>query len=50
MAMADQYLYFGNLYRNERQDRIPNFIGLALVPQLEREIRHDMHRPATFRR
>ena len=37
----DQYLYFGSLGPHERQYQVPNFIGLALEPQHDREIRHD---------
>lgn len=37
----EQYLYFGNLGRAERQFQIPNFVGLALVPSHDREIKHN---------
>jgi SAM-dependent methyltransferase len=37
----EQYLYFGSLGLHERQYQVPNFIGLALEPQHDREIRHD---------
>lgn len=37
----EQYLYFGSLGPHERQYQVPNFIGLALEPAHEREIRHD---------
>lgn len=35
------YLYFGNLGKNERQYGVKNFVGLALHPSHDREIRHD---------
>lgn len=37
----EQYLYFGSLGLHERQYQVPNFIGLALEPAHEREMRHD---------
>lgn len=37
----EQYLYFGSLGLHERQYQVPNFIGLALEPKHDREIRHD---------
>lgn len=37
----EQYLYFGSLGLHERQYQVPNFIGLALEPQHDREVRHD---------
>jgi SAM-dependent methyltransferase len=37
----EQYLYFGSLGLHERQYQVPNFIGLALAPQHDREMRHD---------
>jgi SAM-dependent methyltransferase len=44
----DPYLYFGNLGQQERQYRIPNFIGLALNPAHEREIAHNAVDPLPF--
>jgi len=38
----EQYLYFGSLGLHERQYQIPNFIGLALEPAHEREVKHDL--------
>lgn len=38
----ERYLYFGSLGRHERQFQIPNFIGLALEPAHEREIKHNL--------
>src|SRR5471032_494746 len=38
----EQYLYFGSLGPHERQYQIPNFIGLALEPAHDREIKHDL--------
>jgi SAM-dependent methyltransferase len=38
----EQYLYFGSLGPHERQYQIPNFIGLALEPAHDREMRHDL--------
>lgn len=37
----EQYLYFGNLGLGERQFQIANFIGLALHPSHDREIKHN---------
>jgi predicted SAM-dependent methyltransferase len=37
----EQYLYFGSLGLHERQYQVPNFTGLALAPQHDREMRHD---------
>lgn len=37
----EQYLYFGSLGLHERQYQVPNFIGLALEPKHDREVRHD---------
>ena len=39
--MMDKYLYYGNLGKVEEQYTIPNFIGLALFPNHDREIKHD---------
>ena len=39
--MEKQYLYFGGLGRNERQYLIPNFIGLALNPTHDREMKQN---------
>ena len=38
----EHYLYFGSLGLHERQFQIPNFLGLALNPAHEREIKHDL--------
>jgi SAM-dependent methyltransferase len=38
----EPYLYFGSLGPHERQYQVPNFIGLALEPAHEREVRHDL--------
>ena len=38
----EQYLYFGSLGPHERQYQVPNFVGLALEPRHEREVRHDL--------
>lgn len=39
--MSATYLYFGNLGPFEQQYRIPNFIGLALHPNHQREVQHN---------
>ncbi len=44
----EQYLYFGSLGLHERQYQVPNFVGLALEPKHEREIRHDLSSPLPF--
>src|SRR5437868_10125792 len=44
----EQYLYFGSLGPHERQYQIPNFIGLALEPRHEREIKHDLAAPLPY--
>lgn len=44
----EAYLYFGNLGPHERQFQIPNFIGLALRPKHEREIKHDLTAPLPY--
>jgi SAM-dependent methyltransferase len=44
----EPYLYFGNLGPHERQFQIPNFIGLALQPRHEREIKHDLTAPLPY--
>ncbi|MBA2588526.1 MAG: methyltransferase domain-containing protein, partial [Alphaproteobacteria bacterium] len=41
----EQYLYFGSLGQHERQFQVPNFIGLALEPAHDREIKHDLTAP-----
>ena len=38
----EHYLYVGSLGLHERQVQIPNFLGLALNPAHEREIKHDL--------
>lgn len=40
-SLIGKYLYFGNLTAGERQYASGRFVGLALVPQHGREIRHD---------
>ncbi|PWB89535.1 hypothetical protein C5688_14825 [Methylocystis sp. MitZ-2018] len=37
----EYYLYFGALGRAERQFQIPNFVGLALSPSHDRELKHN---------
>jgi len=44
----EQYLYFGSLGLHERQYQIPNFIGLALEPAHDREIKHNLTEPLPF--
>lgn len=44
-ALAGKFLYFGNLPRDERQYASGLFIGLALNPKHDREIRHDAREP-----
>ena len=44
----EQYLYFGSLGPQERQYAVPNFVGLALNPAHDREIRHDALAPLPF--
>lgn len=44
----EQYLYFGSLGQHERQFQIPNFIGLALKPAHDRELKHDLGDPLPF--
>ena len=44
----EQYLYFGSLGLHERQYQIANFIGLALQPAHDREIRHNFTDPLPF--
>jgi len=46
--MGEEYLYFGNLGKNERQYANPRFLGLALNPQHDREIKHDARDPLPF--
>ncbi|HEY1877260.1 MAG TPA: methyltransferase domain-containing protein [Rhizomicrobium sp.] len=38
----EPYLYFGSLGPHERQFQVPNFVGLALQPKHQREIKHDL--------
>lgn len=47
-VLNDPYLYLGSLGPEERQYSIPNFIGLALNPRHDREIRHNLHEPLPF--
>jgi len=44
----EQYLYFGSLGLHERQYQIVNFIGLALQPAHDREMRHNLTDPLPF--
>jgi len=44
----EQYLYFGSLGLHERQFQIPNFIGLALHPAHDREVKHDLAAPLPY--
>jgi SAM-dependent methyltransferase len=44
----EQYLYFGSLGLHERQYQIPNFLGLALQPAHDREIKHNLTDPLPF--
>ena len=44
----EQYLYFGSLGLHERQYQIPNFVGLALQPAHDREIKHNFTDPLPF--
>ena len=44
----EQYLYFGSLGLHERQYQIPNFMGLALQPAHDREIKHNFTDPLPF--
>jgi SAM-dependent methyltransferase len=39
--MSEKYLYFGNLGTNEKQFQIKEFLGLALHPKHDREIKHN---------
>ncbi len=44
-ALVGKYLYFGNLTEVERQYESGKFVGLALHPQHDQEIRHDARLP-----
>ena len=44
----EQYLYFGSLGLHERQFQIPNFIGLALHPAHDREVKRDLAAPLPY--
>ncbi len=44
----EQYLYFGSLGPHERQYHVPQFVGLALAPAHDREIRHNLTEPLPF--
>lgn len=46
--MVSTYLYFGSLGTNERQFKIPNFVGLALFPAHDREIKQNALDPLPF--
>jgi len=42
IGKMEPYLYLGSLGPHERQFQIANFVGLALQPSHEREIKHDL--------
>ncbi len=44
----EPYLYFGSLGQHERQFQIANFIGLALEPAHDREIKHNLTDPLPY--
>ena len=44
----EPYLYFGSLGQHERQFQVPNFIGLALNPAHDREIKHNLTDPLPY--
>jgi len=44
----EPYLYFGSLGQHERQFQVPNFIGLALEPAHDREVRHNLTDPLPY--
>jgi len=44
----ERYLYFGSLGPQERQYRVPQFVGLALNPVHDRELAHDALTPLPF--
>ena len=44
----ESYLYFGSLGQHERQFQTANFIGLALEPAHDREIKHDLAGPLPY--
>lgn len=44
-SLVGKHLYFGNLTTGERQYASGRFMGLALEPQHDREIRHDARQP-----
>ena len=44
----ESYLYFRSLGQHERQFQIANFIGLALEPAHDREIKHDLSGPLLY--
>jgi len=48
MTAMEPYLYFGSLGQHERQYQIANFIGLALEPAHDREIRHNLIDPLPY--
>lgn len=47
-CVPENYLYFGNIYPNERQFKNEKFIGLALYPKHEREMQHNALDPLPF--
>jgi SAM-dependent methyltransferase len=44
----EPYLYFGSLGQHERQFQVPNFVGLALDPAHDREIKHNLTDPLPY--
>jgi SAM-dependent methyltransferase len=44
----EPYLYFGSLGQHERQFQVGNFIGLALEPAHDREIKHNLTDPLPY--
>jgi SAM-dependent methyltransferase len=44
----EPYLYFGSLGQHERQFQVPNFVGLALNPAHDREIKHNLTDPLPY--
>ncbi len=46
--MSNDYLYLGNLYEHEAQFKNYRFVGVAVIPNHNREIRHDLLEPFPF--
>ena len=44
----EPYLYFGSLGQHERQFQIANFVGLALEPAHDREVKHNLTDPLPY--